>query len=76
MQIHAVTSKQPFSIEAALQSPGVKVNARVLAQIGIERPAAKIPLKLLEDKMHAANLEPKKRIELKIALERAGLLSA
>jgi hypothetical protein len=75
MIIQAVTSKPSLSIEAALAHPAIKANARILASIGIEKPTARIPLRELEDKMNAAGVEPKKRIELKIALERAGLLA-
>jgi hypothetical protein len=75
MHIHAVSNKPEFNIEAALASPAVKLNARLLASIGIEEPKARIPLKELEDKMHAAGLPMLKRLELKICLERAGLLS-
>lgn len=75
MHIQAVASKPAFSIEAALEHPAIKTNARLLASIGIERPTARIPLKVLEDKMAAASLEPQKRMELKIACERAGLLA-
>jgi hypothetical protein len=76
MKIQAVTDKPTFDIQAALANPAVKMNARILAQIGIERPTGRIPLRELEDKMAAANLPSQKRIELKIALERCGLLSA
>jgi hypothetical protein len=72
--IHAVTSKPIFDIQAALAHPAVKMNARILAQIGIEKPTARIPLRVLEEKMAAAGLEPQKRIELKLCLERSGLL--
>jgi hypothetical protein len=76
MRIQAISTQPTFDIQAALASPAVKMNARILAQIGIEKPKGRIPLRELEDKMAAANLEPKKRIELKICLERCGLLSA
>jgi hypothetical protein len=75
MHIHAVSTKPEFNIEAALASPAVKLNARLLASIGIEEPKARIPLRELEDKMAAAGLPTMKRLELKICLERAGLLS-
>jgi hypothetical protein len=74
MIINAVKSQPEFSIEAALANPAVKLNARLLASIGLERPTAKIPLRVLEDKLAAASVPTMKRLELKIALERAGLL--
>jgi hypothetical protein len=75
MNIQAVTSKPVFNIEAALANPAVKLNARLLASIGIERPTARIPLRVLEQKMSDADVPALKRIELKVALERAGLLA-
>jgi hypothetical protein len=76
MNIQAVTSKPAFNIEAALANPAIKANARLLASIGIEKPTAKISMHELETKMAAANLPAQKRIELKIALDRAGLMAA
>jgi hypothetical protein len=73
--IKAVSTKPAFDIQAALANPAVRLNAKLLASIGIEQPKAQIPLKELEDKMHAANLPMLKRLELKICLERVGLLS-
>jgi hypothetical protein len=76
MIINAVKSQPEFSIEAALANPAVKLNARLLASIGLERPTAKIKMHDLEAKMSAANVPTLKRIELKVALEQAGLLEA
>ena len=75
MHINAVSTKPEFNIEAALQNPAIKQNARLLASIGLERPKARISIRDLEDKMAAANVPTMKRLELKIALERAGLLA-
>ena len=60
MQIHAVKDDQAFSIEAALAHPAIKLNARLLASIGIERPTAHISMRELEAKMAAANLPTKR----------------
>jgi hypothetical protein len=75
VNIHAVASKPAFSIEAALQNPAIKANARLLASIGIERPTARISMRHLEAKMAAADLPTQKKLELKILLHRVGLLS-
>jgi hypothetical protein len=73
MNINA--TKPAFSIEAALQNPAVKMNARLLASIGLERPTARISMRDLEAKMADANLPTLKRLELKILLGRVGLIS-
>jgi hypothetical protein len=75
MNIQAIATKPAFDIQAALANPAVKLNARLLASIGIEEPKARIPLRELEAKMAAANLPIQKRLELKICLERCGLLA-
>jgi hypothetical protein len=75
MKITAVATKLEFNIEAALASPAVRLNAKLLASIGIEQPKARIPMRELESKMEAAGLTTMKKLELKICLERAGLLS-
>jgi hypothetical protein len=75
VNIQAVTDKQTFNVAAALAHPAIRANARILAQIGIERPTARIPLRELESKMAAADLPTHKRLELKILLERVGLIS-
>jgi hypothetical protein len=75
MQIQAVKDDKTLNIEAAMANPAIRANARLLAQIGLERPTVRIPIHVLEAKMSDAGLDPKKRIELKIALERAGLLA-
>jgi hypothetical protein len=72
--IKAVSTKPAFDIQAALANPAVKLNAKLLASIGIEQPKARIPMRELESKMEAANVPVLKRLELKICLERAGLL--
>jgi hypothetical protein len=74
MQINAVSSKPEFNIEAALAHPAIKLNARLLASIGLERPKAKISRAELESKMEAAGLATMKRLEIKILLDRVGLL--
>jgi hypothetical protein len=76
VNIHAVATKPAFSIEAALQNPAIKANARLLASIGIERPTARISMRELEAKMEAAKLTTIKKIELKVLLDRVGLLEA
>jgi hypothetical protein len=76
MHIQAVKSQPAFDIQAALSSPAVKANARLLASIGIERPTARISMRDLEAKMEAAKLTTMKRIELKVLLDRVGLLEA
>jgi hypothetical protein len=73
--IKAVSTTKPLNIEAALASPAIKTIARVMASIGIERPTGRISMHDLETKMAAANLPTQKRLELKIALERVGLLA-
>jgi hypothetical protein len=73
--IKAVSSQKPLTIEAALQNPAVKANARLLASIGIERPTGRISMRELEAKMAAADLPTQKKLELKILLERVGLIS-
>jgi hypothetical protein len=75
VNIHAVATKPEFSIEAALAHPAIKLNARLLASIGLERPKAKISRQELRAKMEAANLPAQKRIELKVLLDRVGLLA-
>jgi hypothetical protein len=76
VNINAVATKPDFSIEAALAHPAIKLNARLLASIGLERPKAKISMRDLEAKMEAAKLTTVKRIELKVLLDRVGLLEA
>jgi hypothetical protein len=76
VNINAVATKPEFSIEAALAHPAIRLNARLLASIGLERPKAKISRLELEAKMEAANLTTMKRIELKVLLDRVGLLEA
>jgi hypothetical protein len=75
MTINAVSTSVPFDIEAALAHPAIRLNARLLASIGLERPKAKISMRELEAKMEAANLTTMKRIELKVLLDRVGLLA-
>jgi hypothetical protein len=75
MNIHAIADKTTFDIKAALASPGIKAISRLMALIGIEKPSAPIKMNDLESKMAAAGLEPTKRIEVKIALSRAGLMA-
>jgi hypothetical protein len=75
MNINAVADKKIVDIQAALANPAVKANARLLASIGIERPTGRISMRELESKMADANLPTLKRLELKILLDRVGLIS-
>jgi hypothetical protein len=73
MNINAV-STTPFDIKAALSAPTVRNVSRILAQIGIAPPTAKLKISDLAAKMDAANLDPVKKIELKRALDSANLI--
>jgi hypothetical protein len=74
MQIHAVTDKT-FDVQAALASPEIRAVSRILARAGVPPPSRPIDRAELNAKLEAAGLSIEKRLEIKIALERVGLLA-
>lgn len=75
MQINAIADNKPtFSIEAALQKLP-RPSFRLMAMAGIGMPDAKIPVAALDRQLAASRLTLDQRLELKVSLERSGLLA-
>ena len=77
MQIRAVSTFTctPLNIAAALASPEIRAVAKILAAAGVAQPTRPIPLGELNEKLTAAGVSTEKRIAVKIALGRVGLLA-
>lgn len=74
MTINAV-SDQEFSITAAVAKLP-KPAYRLMAAAGIEVPKARIPVAMRDLQLATSKLTAEQRIELKVSLERAGILGA
>ena len=67
----------PADIQAIMSTPqgkAVRAAFRLMAQAGLETPGGRIARADLDRKMAASSLSPRQRLEVKIALERGGLL--
>jgi hypothetical protein len=73
-RIRAVSTPS-FDIKAALTSPEVRGVAKILAAAGVSPPTRPIPLAELNEKLSAAGVSAEKRLAVKIALGRVGLLA-
>jgi hypothetical protein len=73
-RIKAVSTPS-FDIKAALASPEVRGVAKILAAAGVAQPTRPIPLAELNEKLSAAGVSVEKRLAVKIALSRVGLLA-
>jgi hypothetical protein len=72
MSLHAVSDPQ-FSIEAAVAKLP-KPAFRLMIAAGLDVPKAKIQVGALDQQLAASRLTPEQRLELKVSLERVGLL--
>jgi hypothetical protein len=71
--LHAVADQQ-FSIEAAIAKLS-KPAYRLMAAAGIDVPAKKLTVAEVDAKLAGSHLTLDQRLELKVSLERAGLLA-
>jgi hypothetical protein len=76
MQISAVVDNKPtFDISTALGSREVVAVRSLMTAAGIEQPKTKIRLSDLDAKLSASRLTIQQRLEVKVALNRAGLIA-
>ncbi len=73
-KMHAIATPPVFNLAAAMENPAVRSALRIMAQAGIEKPTGRIALADLDRKLAASSLSPRERLQVKISLERAGIL--
>ena len=73
MQINAVTERPTFDISAALGSREMTAVRSLMAAAAIE-PKGKLTIAELDEKLAGSRLSTLQKLELKVAMNRAGIL--
>jgi hypothetical protein len=74
MQIHAVVDTKAFDISAAMARPEGRVISRLMALANLEAPKNKVAVADLDRQLAGSKLSTLQRLELKVALDKIGVL--
>jgi hypothetical protein len=74
LAIRAVTAEKTFDISAALARPEGRVISRLMTTAGVELPKGKLAVQDLDRQLSGSKLSTLQKIELKVALDKIGVL--